>query len=272
MDDYTGAGLSGVGYCPDDWKDSPIVKIVLITVGTAVASKVVRTIAGKVREGMKGLKTVDLNKVARDPKGQARELAGKMKQGTQHAGEEIRKSTAYVGKKGLAGVVREQVLNPARERIQGTLCSLVEGKYATAAELQVEGVDAFIGEYLRTETRGRRGKPMKQPPLLQEAVDSIRNFVTALRDDYDVLPLDLGYGADNPSVRQEVLKGFTGYATLHVDRVIKRLEAATTVDRFVFNDQDPTLRQQELEVLVRHASGLRALAALYSKQPEGEGK
>lgn len=271
MDDYTGMDLSGM-YGPEGWKDSPIVKIVLITVGTAVASKVVRTLVGKVREGVKDLKKVDLNKVVRDPKGQARELAGKMKQGTQHAGEELRSGAAYVGKKGIGGVVREQVLNPARERVQGTLCSLVEGKYATAAELQVDGVDAFIGEYLRTEMRGRRGKPTKQPPPLQEAADSIRNFVTALRDDYDVLPLDLGYGADNPAVRREVLKGFTGYATLHVDEVMKRLEAATTVDRFVFKDPDPTLRQQELEVLVRHASGLRALAALYSKQPEGEGK
>lgn len=272
MDDYTGIGLSGAGYCPEDWKDSPLVKIALITVGIAVATRVVKTVAGKVGEGVKGLKKVDLNKVVRDPKGQVQELASKMRQGTQDAGDELRSGAAYVGKKGLAGVMREQVLNPARERVRGTLCSLVEGKYATAAELQVEGVDAYIGEYLRTEMRGRRGKPRRQPPLLQETVDSIRNFVTALRDDYDALPLDLGYSADNPAVRQEVLKSFTGYATLDVDEVMKRLEAATTVDRFVFRDPDPTLRQQELEALARHASGLRGLAASYSKQQEGEGQ
>lgn len=262
MEYYTGS--------PEDWKDSPIVKIVLITVGTAVASKTIRTVVGKVKEGVKGLKTVDLNKVVRDPKGQAQELAGKVKQGTQHAGEELRSGAAYAGKKGLTGVVREQVLNPARERIQGTLCSLVEGKYATAAELQIEGVDTYIGEYLSTETRG---KPKKQPPILQQTADSVRNFVTALRDDSGALPLELGFGEDDRYVRQEVLKGFAGYATSDVDHVIQRLEAATSIDRFVLEDSDPTLREQELAVVRRYAGGIRSLAAQYdTKEHHQEGE
>lgn len=257
---------------PEDWKDSPIVKIVLITAATAVGSKVVRTVVGKVKEGVKGLKKVDLNKMVRDPKGQAHDIAEKMKEGAQHAGGELRSGAAYAGKKGITGVVTEQVVNPARERVQGTLCSLVEGKYATAAELQIPGVDAYIGEYLSTETRGKRGKPKKQPPVLRDTADQVRNFVTALRDDYDVLPLELGYDGDNPHVRKEVLDIFTGYATIDVDYVIKRLEAATTIDRFVLTDTDPTLREQELAVIRRCAGSISGLAAQYDAKEDSEGE
>lgn len=257
---------------PVDWKDSPLVKILLITVGTAVASKVVRKVIGKAKDGVDSLKKVDLNKMVRDPKGQAEELAEKVRAGTQHAGEELRSNAAYVGKKGVTGVLKELFINPTREKVQGTLCSLVEGKYATAGELQIEGVDAYIGEYLSTKTRGRRGKLKKQPPVLQETADLVRNFVTALREDYGVLPLELGFDEANPVVRQEILKAFTGYATLDVDHVIKRLEAATTIDRFVLADSDPTLREQEFAVIRKYAGSIRALATQYSIKEDSEGE
>lgn len=259
---------------PEDWKDSPIVKIALITVATTVASKVVRKVVGKVKEGVNSLKKVDLDKMVRDPKGQAGELAEKVKKGAQHAGDELKSGAAYAGKKGVTGVVREQFINPTREKVQGTLCSLVMAKYAAAAELQIPGVDAFIGEYLSTEKRGKRGRTKKQPPVLQETADSVRNFVTALRDDYDALPLELGYDKDDPFIRKGVLNIFAGYATLDADYILKRLEAATTIDYFVLNDKDPSLREQEFAVIRRYAGGIRELAAQYDTKEnlEGEGQ
>ena len=239
----------------EDWKDSPLTKLVIAAVTGAVMTKVVGKVVGKVKEEVR---KVDLNNLVKDPKAETAALAERLKKSGKEGIDAMKDDVDYVRKKGLGGILAQQVRR-AHQSLLDTVCGIMDGKYALASELRVPGVEgAIIGEYLADERA-----------ITRDEADAVRYFALDLLRHGDALPYELGYGADDAAVRQELITDIVGFATTDIDSLVGKLEGIITIDECAFKDDDPTLRRQELAVLRHYAEGMRAVAARYSGSGDG---
>ncbi len=238
----------------DDWKDSPLVKLILATLSGAVTSKTIKKVTNKIKAQVN---QVDLNKLMEDPKAEIKALGDRLKDEGKKSVENTKDEVAYMKKKGIGGLIGDWY-KEQKARFRDSLTGMVAGKYALSADLKVEGINAIIGEYLNDSR-----------PILREDADQVRNFAYHVLHDAEVLPQDLGYGEDNPEVRTELVTDFVGFATTDVDYMLSILKKATSIDEVVFKDEDPTLRRNEFTALTQYADQLREVAEMYN-QKEGE--
>ncbi len=169
----------------------------------------------------------------------------KVGDGFKEAGESIKEK----GPGGLAMDATKKV----SEGIESKVSRVVEAKLASPSQLYIPGFAGQIGE--------RLGEPIYETQAL-----SVYELVTALADDYSVLPEDLGLGAKNQKTRKGILEDFILYGTTDTDYLLMHLR----LRRGEFSsDPDPTLTKNEISILEGEiGDALKEARATYMKTEE----
>lgn len=152
----------------------------------------------------------------------------------RRVGQSVKDLGDRVKEEGIPGMAAG-VVKKAGEGLEGAVSTVAEGKLASPDDLYVPGFEGMlIGDYL------------PETPYEKDAHE-VRNFLLALKDDYETFPLDLGLGERrNEQAREKILEDFLHYGTTQVrmllmDLGLRRADFA--------NDPDRTLTKNQVDVL-----------------------
>lgn len=183
---------------------------------------------GKIKDGL----TKVITGVAQAP-GKAVTGAGRSVRNTgRRVGQSVKNLGDKVKEEGIPGMAAGAVKSVG-EGLEKTVSTVAEGKLASPDDLYVPGFEGLIGDYL------------PETPYERDAHE-VRNFLLALKEDYEVFPEDLGLGRRNEQTREKILEDFLHYGTSHVRMLLFNLG----LRRADFaNDPDRTLTKNEIDVL-----------------------